>query len=187
LVIIINGTMDLNHIVLSGAMVADLYSASLIDDGKISSVPDTIIPATTTPQPKAERPTTEWKSLGNNQKNILVLTSSTDAVHLPDDELTFFTGILTACHLTLADVAIVNLNSNSGASYKELTSYFKSKHAFLFGIEPASMDLPISFPHFQVQVFAGTSYLFSPSFKELENDKVLKSKLWVCLKKIFNL
>lgn len=187
MVIIINGMSDLNHIELPVTMVADLYGSSLINELNKSSeiatqsvaIPDQIV--------MAESPVTAWKSLGSNQKNILVIVDDPASVHLPDHELTFFTGILTACRLTLADVAIVNLNSNPGASCKDLTTHFKSKYAFLFGVEPSSIGLPISFPYFQVQAFAGTSYLFSPSLKELEDDKLLKSKLWVCLKKLFNL
>jgi hypothetical protein len=87
----------------------------------------------------------------------------------------------------LADVAVVNLNNQPKSSYKELVAFFKSRIVLLFAVEPASFGLPMSFPHFQIQPFAGNSFLFSPSLKELENDKVLKSKLWVCLKRLFNL
>ena len=70
---------------------------------------------------------------------------------------------------------------------RNLLTFFKSKIVLLFAVEPASFGLPMSFPHFQIQPFAGNSFLFSPSLKELENDKMLKSKLWVCLKRLFNL
>jgi len=45
----------------------------------------------------------------------------------------------------------------------------------------------MNFPHFQQQKFTGITFLFSPSLNELENDKLLKSKLWICLKQIFNI
>ena len=106
---------------------------------------------------------------------------------MPDSEFSFFTGILSACKLTVADVAIVNINNHPQASYKELTSFFTSKIVFLFDIEPAAFGLPMNFPHYQIQSFAGNSFLYSPSLKDLEDDKVQKSKLWICLKRLFNL
>ena len=176
--------MDLNHIDLPASVVADLYHSSLVEDGTaiakitVKESPAPVI-ETITPAP--------WKSLGSNQKNILIVLKSNGVVHLADHELTFLTGILGACKLSIADVAIVNLNNHPEATYKELTSFFKSKIAFLFDIEPSAFGLPMSFPHYQLQAFAGNSFLFSPSLAKLENDKVEKSKLWVCLKRLFNL
>ena len=129
----------------------------------------------------------QYKYLGNNKKNILVIVNNNEVVHLPDIELTFLTGVLGACKLSLADVVIVNFSNYPESSYKELTSFFKSKIVLLFAIEPAAFGLPMTFPHYQIQAFAGNSFLYSPSLKELENDKVQKSKLWVCLKRLFNL
>ena len=77
-------------------------------------------------------------------------------------------------------------SSKANASYKELISFFKSKIVFLFDIEPIAFGLPVNFPHYQAQAFASTSFLFSPSLKKLQNDKLQKSKLWVCLRRLFN-
>ena len=101
--------------------------------------------------------------------------------------MNFLTGILSACKFGLDDVSVVNLNDHQGTSYKELISYFKSKVVLLFDIEPASFGLPINFPYYQLQAFAGNTFLYAPSLKELEKDKIEKSKLWVCLKRLFNL
>ena len=187
--------MELNNIILPVSVVADLYHSSLIEENeaaekKITAAviekEDMLHQAPKNEQGR-EDGKTRWKSLGNNQKNILVIVQHSDAVHLPDQDLTFLTGILGACKLSIADVAIVNINNHQQASYKELTTAFKSRIVFLFAVEPATFGLPMNFPHYQIQAFAGNSFLFSPSLKELENDKVQKSKLWVCLKRLFNL
>lgn len=181
--------MDLNHIELPPIVVADLYYSSLIG-GPETTPPkgaETGIPDEQKSSQSENSPSALWKSLGSNQKNILIIVKTSDGVHLPDHELTFLTGILGACKLSLADVAIVNLHNHPQASYKELTSFFKSKIVFLFDMEPAAFGLPMHFPHYQIQAFAGNSFLYSPSLKELENDRVEKSKLWVCLKRLFNL
>jgi len=170
--------MDLNHIHLPASVVADLYHSSLIETDDIPAKVQPVIPDITTP---------EWKWLGDNRKNILIIVQYPDAVHLPDRELGFLTGILGACKLNTGDVAIVNLNNHPGVTYKEFISFFKSKTIFLFAVEPATFGLPMSFPHFQLQSFANNSFLFSPSLQDLGEDKVLKSKLWVCLRRIFGL
>ena len=174
--------MDLNHIKLPASVVADLYQTSLVD-------PDVTPASQIEPDSTEKKPATtpDWKWLGENRKNVLIIVSYPDVVHLPDNDLVFLTGILGACKLSMADVAIVNLNNHPEASYKKLVAFFKSKIVLLFAVEPASFGLPMSFPHFQIQPFAGNSFLFSPALKELEKDKILKSKLWVCLKRLYNL
>ena len=173
--------MNINDIQLTSQLLAELYPNSLIEAGEN--------PAKQPPAEKKEETVDipGWKSLGNNQKNILVIVQYTDAIHLPDKELDFLTAMLAACKLSLDDVAIVNLNNHPDASYKELTVFFKSKIVMLFNVEPASFGLPMSFPHYQLQAFANATFLYAPSLTELENDKLQKSKLWVCLKRLFNL
>ncbi|HUR67383.1 MAG TPA: hypothetical protein VMZ03_13615 [Chitinophagaceae bacterium] len=180
--------MSLNNMDLPATVIADLYQNTLIETGNTVSKQ----PADTTGATKKEpglRTTTgsSWSSLGENQKNILIIVKNTETVYLPDNELTFLTGIIGACKLSLADVAVVNLHTYPDASYKELTHFFKSKIVLLFDTEPAAFGLPINFPFYQLQAFAGNTFLYAPSLKELENDKIEKSKLWVSLKRLFNL
>jgi len=174
--------MDLNNIKLPPSVVTELYYSSLIDSAGILDNQ-----AVANKSEKIPDYFPIWKSLGENKKNILLVVNYSDEVFLPDNDLVFLTGILGACKLNMADVAVLNLNNHPDVSCKEVVDYFKSKIVLLFAVEPASFGLPMSFPHFQIQPFAGSSFLFSPSLRELENDKVLKSKLWVCLKRLFNL
>src|SRR5688572_356413 len=177
--------MNINDILITPQLVADLYPYSLVETGEDparSPLPEKNIE----PENSAD-PAPLWRSLGDNKKNILVVVRYPDAVHLPDKELDLLTGMLVACKLSLADVAIINLTNHLEASYKELTAFFKSKVVLLFDVEPASFGLPMSFPHYQLQAFANATFLYSPSLTELENDKLQKSKLWVSLKRLFNL
>ena len=180
--------MDLNHIELPASVVASLYHNTLTDTAPVSkkttTAEETKIIAV--PGAEAEAVTSPWRSLGNNDKNILIVVNS-EAVYLPDRELTFLTGILTACKLSLADVVLFNFNNHPETSWKELTVFFKSKIVLLFDLEPPAFGLPMNFPNYQIQPFSGCSYLFSPSLKELENDRAEKTKLWNCLKRLFNI
>jgi hypothetical protein len=174
--------MDLNHLKLPVSVVVELYPSSLIDTDETALIH---VDADRTENNKPAIP--DWKWLGENRKNVMIIVNYPDAVHLPGNDLSFLTGILEACKLSLADVSILNLYNYPELSYKELVAFFKTRIVLLFAVEPSLFGLPMSFPHFQIQPFAGNSFLFSPSLIELEFDKVLKSKLWVCLKRLFNL
>lgn len=174
--------MDLNHIKLPAALIADLYQSSIVDTNETSASGNPNINSN-------KKPTIDidWKYIGNNGKNILIIIKYDNAIHLPDEQLSFLTNMLSACKIGLDDAAIINLNNYPDTSYKKVLDHFNSKIVFLYGIEPASLGLPISFPHFQVQSFANCTFLFVPTLDELEKDKVLKSKLWVCLRRIFGI
>lgn len=180
--------MDINHVGLTAKVLAELYPTSLIldDTTTMDTAPAKLREETSMPS-TVEKITAARKWLGDNRKNILILVKSTEAVFLPDQELAFLTGVIGACKLSLADVAIVNLQQEKEPSYKELTAGFKTKVVLLFDTSPSAIGLPMSFPHYQVQAFAGTTFLYAPSLKDLENDRAEKTKLWGCLKLLFNL
>ncbi len=167
--------VDLNNMPLNQSMVATIYKDSLVEFDAI-------------PEIKKSEPSVfidEWKFLGDNKRNILIAINYDESVYLPDDQLTFLTNILNACKISLGDVALLNLNKET-RKYKEVTTYFKSNVILLFGITPAAFGLPIDFPHFQVQPFNNGIFLLSPPLEEIEKDKILKSKLWICLQRIFS-
>lgn len=206
--------MGLNDIRLSASALASLYTNSLVDSGDEGSPAQTPVqkvterreqppyvaksgpsaapaapPLPTAPPASPVTPSGSgtWKYLGNNKKQILVVVSYQGKAYLPDEELTFLTRMLTACKLGLDDVAIVNSSHYPAYSSNDYLEQFKSQIVFLFGVEPAGFGLPLSFPQYQVQSFAGTTFLYAPALEERHRDEMLKSRLWVCLKRIFNL
>lgn len=166
--------MSLDNIQLPATILQGLYSKSLYDLESHKSVLSDIPPASLT-------------FLGSNQKKIAILVNCETAIYLPDDELNFLMGILTACKLSMADVALVNLYKNEGLNYAVLTEQVNAEKIFLFGLNTASIELPLQFPHYQVQKFNNQVYLSSVALNELQADKEEKMKLWNCLKKIFSL
>jgi hypothetical protein len=181
--------MGLNDLHLSPGLLSRLYSSSLIDTEN-KDIIQSLAPTreSTKAKTEPEKPTGQlWKFLGSNQQNILIIVNYSDAVHLPDEELSFLTSMLAACKLSLGDVAIVNRNNHKDVLYKELLTHFHSKIVFLFGVEPAEFGLPVSFPHFQVQSLANCTYLYTPALEERHRDPLLKSKLWVSLRSIFGI
>jgi len=129
----------------------------------------------------------DWKYLGENKKKTLVVVNYEDAAHIPDKQLSFLTKLLTACNLNLADVAILNFHNYRSTDFDSILNHFKPKVVLLFGTGPAEFGMPMIFPQFQVQGYKDAVFVSAPLLEIIEPDKTLKGKLWVCLKKIFNL
>ncbi|MBC7946938.1 MAG: hypothetical protein H7Y42_03595 [Chitinophagaceae bacterium] len=168
-------------------MIASLYPSSLVQTGEERQV----IVNKETPPEKIGAPSKEenrkFRFLGENRKQILVMVDYSDAVFLPEEELAFLTTMLSACKLDLGDIAIVNRHQHPDGNYKQLLSTLNSKIIFLFGVPPLSFGLPIDFPHYQVQNFSNATFLYSPRLEETKDDGILKSKLWVSLRRIFGI
>lgn len=167
--------MPLHDIQLSPQLLTDLFKTLLVvqEPGNSPSINDSILKKN--------------KSLGENKKHITILVNYSDVAFLPDEQLGFLTNMLGACKLNLGDVAILNCNNATELNYSDIISEFKSKTILLFDVSPSVLQLPILFPHFQIQKHKETAYLFSPSLQELQLDKLLKMNLWSCLKIIFNI
>ena len=142
-----------------------------------------------TPKPPVAAPApVTYKILGNNKKQITVVVNCPDDVFVPEAELQFLTKMLEACKLNMADVAIVN-HAVAQVAIEPLKQQLQPEYVLLFGVEPGAIQLPISFPAFKEQPYAGSTYLFTPLLNQLnqENDeaKQQKRKLWDCLKRMF--
>jgi hypothetical protein len=161
--------MSINNIELKPQLLADLYSSSLLE-GNTTSVPEKKAP----------------RSLGGNKKNILVLVSHESLPFLPEQELNFLTTILAACHLSMADIAIVNHFTAAKIELQEMMDAGTGT-VLLFGLTPSSIDLPVNFPQFQLQLLNKRTYLHAPGLSELETNKALKQKLWASLKQLFGI
>lgn len=186
--------MSLNNIELNQRQLAELYKRSLVIVGNTIMEPG-IEPPSDKRVPEAKNVpndeaivanSTNWKFLGENKRNILLLVRYPEATHLPDEELNFLTSILSACKLSLAEVAILNIAKAPATSYKDIFDHFKSRTIVLLGITPIDFGMPVNFPEFQVQGFNNCTFLCAPGLEKLMADKVLKSKLWVCLRKMFD-
>ena len=166
--------MSLDHIQLTGTTLQGLYKKSLVE-------------IKTSVQTEKKIEPTSLNILGKNLKKIILLVRNSEAAFLTDDELNFLLGILSACKLNMDDVCILNMERNKNAGYEVISKELSAEKVFLFGVTPGDINLPLSFPHYQVQQFKNQQYLSAPPLAELQHDKAEKTKLWNCLKKIFSI
>ncbi|MBB1283696.1 hypothetical protein HRH25_04855 [Flavisolibacter sp. BT320] len=162
--------MSLNNISLPSQLVADLYQHSLVG-------------GTATPVPVNPAPVS---FLGKNGKNILIIVNKEDVPYLPDAELSFLTKVLTACQLSLMDVAIVNANKSepdAGAMMEQTAARF----VILFNVSTAMFGLPEQTPPYSVQKLQDRSFVVAPDLSAIEPSKEAKGQLWVALKQLFGI
>jgi hypothetical protein len=203
--------MSLTNIKLPVFVIADLYRNTLVEpDGPLprqeappQPVAAPVAPVVAEAQPIAKSPQPEpitappppkpvelppYKILGNNKKQVTVVVNCPNDVFVPEADLQFLTKMLGACKLNIADVAIVN-HAVAAVHIDRLKVQLQPQFLLLFGVEPDMIQLPINFPSFKEQPYAGTTYLYTPSLGDLNQEtevaKGLKRKLWDCLKKMF--
>lgn len=172
--------MNLKAIKLPDSVITSLYTDNLVAGTSIA------IDATTEMKTKEIPVADAFNYFGNNEKKVLVIVNSPGVDYLPEDEMQFLTNMLNACKLSLKDIAIVNIAGTENFSYRKTVQLLETRVALLINTEASVIGLPLAFPHFQVQPFSNLTFLSSPSLSEIKNDKLQKSKLWVCLRRIFN-
>jgi hypothetical protein len=166
--------MSLDNIQLPAIVLQDLFKYSLVDleirqsENKVGAEDSLAV-------------------LGNNARHTLIVVENSEAIYLPDGELNFLLGVLSACTLTMNDVAILNIKKHKQVNYKTLATQLQPEKLLLFGVAPGRIGLPLDFPNYQVQQFNSQTYLTVPALSFLQNDKAEKTKLWNCLKQVFQI
>jgi hypothetical protein len=123
-------------------------------------------------------------SLGDNQRNILLLASNEENTFPAGKEMELLTNLLGACRLSMSDIALVNYG-DVPCSYQDLSDRFNPEKVLIFGVTTTVLGLPFTIPHFQIQSFNGQSYLTVPRIRDFLDNPSLKKELWTSLKKLF--
>ncbi|MDQ3278169.1 MAG: hypothetical protein M3Q06_07570 [Bacteroidota bacterium] len=162
--------MSLNNISLPSQLLADLYQHSLVSDT-----------ATAVPVKAA------LSFLGKNGKNILIVVNKPDVPYLPDAELSFLTKVLTACQLSLMDIAIVNWSKLPQQEPATVIKETAARFVILFGLDPAQFEMPAETPLFTVRTICNRPGVMAPTLNEIESSKEAKGQLWSSLKQLFSI
>ena len=166
--------MSLDNIPLPAFLFRSMFGNSLVDIK--ADITDNVI-----------KEISEINFLGGNEKKIIFLFSDNQNKFLADIQMKFLYDLLTACQLTMGDIALVNFFHNKTITYRELIVHLQPKKILIFGIAANDFDLPFTIPFFQIQNFQDQVYMISPSIEELQMNTELKKQLWACLQKIFNI
>jgi len=167
--------MSLDNFQLPPHLLSELYKNSLVvlDDKQ-----------TNTDSLKEEN----FNFLGDHLKNILILVKDSESVHLNDSDLNFLSGILSACKLNIADVAILNMHRNTNTSLEKILSYFNPKAIISFDFNLAEItELKINNTKYEILKINGTPLLNSATLNYVSNNIDDKKKLWGCLKTMFSI
>ena len=173
--------MSLNNLILPDIVIAALFKNNLlaIDIQPVRAVYE---------QEKVQA----GKSipyLGEYLKRTIVFVNYPQEVYLPEAPLHFLANILKACNLTIADIAIINL-AKITCSLEQLQEQFSPVKVIFFNTSPADIFIDCSLPEFSIKNHRKLSLLKAPALDQLnqqnEDGKLLKSKLWFCLKDFFS-
>lgn len=176
--------MSFSEIRLPNLVLIDLYKKALIDipENKQKSTKNGISDQTVSSTPPPY--------LGTNLKNSLILVNYPDEQFLPVEQLDFLSTILKACTLSIEDIAIVNtatLMENLDHCIKTLDP----KTILFFGTHPFSVRGSSVLIDFNITEIEGILMVGSPSLENLNQNnnesKLLKRKLWDCLKQLFKI
>ena len=162
--------MSFNNLILNPLLIRELYKKTLVDFAPLSTDVAT-----------AENPV---HYLGNNEKNICIIVNEPHATFIKDEDLQFLINVLSACKLSLADVAVVNNHLNP-VSYSHITNQFNPEIILLFGIPHESIGLPLHFPDFQLQRYDNKQFLAAPPLTMIALNPDIKKLLWANLQKLF--
>jgi len=128
--------------------------------------------------------------LGENKKKITVVHKEPAAAFLTDEQFKLISGILNACKLSMADIALVNL-AHQNSSFLELKQQLEPQFLILFDVSPTTIELPFTIPPYQIQDYNNCKILVAASlqYMTLETDEVKKEKtlLWNALRKFFSI
>ena len=118
------------------------------------------------------------------EKNILILVEDEKALHINDDDLGFLTGILSACKLTLADIALLNMISEKSKQLIKAIEVCKPNILINFNVKINELGLDQN--KYQVIKKDNIQILSAGSLNQISNNIEEKKKLWGCLKTIFS-
>jgi hypothetical protein len=173
---------------LPAFVLSELFSNSLVYTGEkmINDITRENITLTT----KREIASMQKMYLGNYQKEIIVLVNDINNTYLSDGGLEFLSGILSACKLNLADIALINFN-RTPVDFNQLKKDMRPRYLLSFGINALQMQLPFAMPDYQVQHYADCTIVCAPALEQLNQTtpeiKAEKTKLWKSLQKLFNI
>lgn len=129
------------------------------------------------------KPKLDFKYLGNNQKNILILVNDSANEVSTEQGRELLRKLVYAIALTGKDFALVNYANYSTATYADFSDFFACKLVLAFGVKPMQLGLAEQ-PLHQLNEIGETKLVFTSNLHDLESDPASKKVLWASLQKL---
>ena len=130
------------------------------------------------------------KYLGEHLKQVTIIVKDELAVYLNENDLTLLSSILSACKLTLADIALINV-AQQKLSLHEILNVLPSKLVMIFDVSSTTLKIKLPTTLYKSIQLGDTYLLFSSALSLMQGGdqsaKLEKSKLWAILKQLFQL
>ena len=130
------------------------------------------------------------KYLGEHLKQVTIIVKDELAVYLNENDLTLLSSILSACKLTLADIALINV-AQQKLSLHEILNILPSKLVMIFDVSSTTLKIKLPTTLYKSIQLGDTYLLFSNSLSLMQGGdqsaKLEKGKLWAILKQLFQL
>lgn len=129
------------------------------------------------------KPKFDFKYLGNNQKNILILVNDSQNEVSTEQGRELLRKLVNAIALTGKDFALVNYSNYSTATYTDFADFFACKLVLAFGVNPKQLGLAEQALH-QLNQVGEAKLVFTKNLHDLDSDQTSKKILWTSLQKL---
>lgn len=128
-------------------------------------------------------PAFDFKYLGKNQKQILILVNDSANEVSTEQGRELLRKLVKAIELTANDFALVNYANYGGAKFKHLKAFFNCSLVLSFGVGAKQLDLPEQALH-QLSLLENTQFVFTNNLHDLDSDQQSKKVLWGSLQQL---
>lgn len=128
-------------------------------------------------------PTADFKYLGKNQKNVLILVKDDQNDVSTERGRELLRNIVKALQLTANDFALLNYHTYQDQQFPALKDFFVSKLVMAFGITPVQLGL-VDHPANTIVMEGQIQVVFSQNLDLLADNQNEKKALWGSMKKI---
>lgn len=126
---------------------------------------------------------TEFKFLGKNAKQILILVNDQINEVSTEQGRELLRKLLNAIGLTAKDFALVNYENYNAATFNDLNEFFGCKMVLAFGVMPNQLGLGEQ-PLNQFVQHNDAKLIFTKNLHNLDTDPASKKMLWASLQQI---
>ena len=151
---------------------------------EVAEITQPVVLPTIVEEPKpAFKKVAEFKFLGKNEKQILILVNDQHNEVSTEQGRELLRKLVNAIGLTAKDFALVNYANYTTATFNDLHDFFACKMVLAFGVLPNQLGLNEQHLNQFVQ-HENSKLIFTKNLHDLDTDPASKKLLWASLQQI---